>query len=54
MIDCGVMKDKDWRSFVKLWEKMQKGMIRMTSPISYVQLKEDIKRTREKALEAAK
>jgi hypothetical protein len=59
LIDCGVMKDKDWRNqdvkkrtkgFLKLWEKMQKGMTHTTSPISYVQLKEDRKGTREKVL----
>ena len=50
LIDCGVMKDKDWRNqdvkkktkgFLKLWENMQKGMTHTTSPISYVQLKKD-------------
>ena len=63
LIDCGVMKDKDWRNqdvkkrtkyFLKLWEKIQKGMTYTTSPISYVQLKEDRKGTKEKVLEAAK
>ena len=63
LIDCGAMKDKDWqnqdvkkkmKAFLKLWEKMQKGMTYTTSPISYVQLKEDRKRTREKVLKAAK
>jgi hypothetical protein len=63
LIDCGVMKDKDWRNqdvkkrtkyFLKLWEKTQKGMTYMTSPISYVQLKKDRKGTREKVLEVAK
>ena len=63
MIDCGAMKDKDWwnqevkkrtKGFLKLWEKMQKGMTHTTSLISYVQLKEDRKGTREKVLKAAK
>jgi hypothetical protein len=63
LIDCGAMKDKDWwnqevkkrtKGFLKLWEKMQKGMTHTTSLISYVQLKEDRKGTREKVLEAAK
>ena len=57
------MKDKDWpdkgikkrtKCFLKLWEKMQKGMTYTTSPISYVQLKEDRKGIREEVLEAAK
>ena len=63
LIDCGAMKDKDWRNqdmkkrtkcFLKLWEKTQKGMTYTISPISYVQLKEDRKGTREKVLEVAK
>jgi hypothetical protein len=63
LMDCGVMKDKDWpdkgvkkrtKCFLKLWEKMQKGMTYTTSPISYVQLKEDRKGIREEVLEAAK
>ena len=60
LMDCGVMKDKDWpdkgvkkwtKCFLKLWEKMQKGMTYM---ISYMQLKEDRKGIREEVLEAAK
>jgi hypothetical protein len=63
LMDCGAMKDKDWpgkvlrkgRSvFLKLWEKMQKGMTYTISLISYVQLKEDRKGIREEVLEAAK
>jgi hypothetical protein len=63
LMDCGAMKDKDWpdkgikkrtKCFLKLWEKMQKGMTYTTSPISYVQLKEDRKGIREEVLEAAK
>jgi hypothetical protein len=63
LIDCGAMKDKDWpdkgvkkrtKCFLKLWEKMQKGMTYTTSPISYMQLKEDRKGIREEVLEAAK
>ena len=63
LIDCGAMKDKDWpnkgikkraKYFLKLWEKIQKGMTYTTSPISYVQLKEDRKGTRKEILEEAK
>ena len=63
LIDCGAIKNKDWpnkgvkkrtKCFLKLWEKMQKGMTYTTSPISYIQLKEDRKRTREKILKVAK
>ena len=63
LIDCRVMKNKNWadkevkkrtRIFLKLWEKIRKGMTYTTSPILYVQLKEDRKGTREKVLEAAK
>jgi hypothetical protein len=63
LMDCGAMKDKDWpdkgvkkrtKYFLKLWEKMQKGMTYTTSPISYVQLKENRKGIREEVLEAAK
>jgi hypothetical protein len=63
LIDCGAMKDKDWRNqdvkkrtkcFLKLWEKTQKGMTYTTFLISYVQLKEDRKGTREKVLKVAK
>ena len=45
LMDCRVMKDKDWpdkdikkrtKCFLKLWEKIQKGMTYTTSPISYV------------------
>jgi hypothetical protein len=63
LIDCGAMKDKDWQNqdvkkrtkgFLKLWEKMQKGMTHTTSPISYVQLREDRKGIREKVLEVVK
>ena len=63
LMDCGAMKDKDWpdksvkkriKCFLKLWEKMQKGMTYTTSLISYVQLKEDRKGIREEVLEVAK
>ena len=63
LINCRAIKDKDWRNqdvkkrtkaFLKLWEKIQKGMTYTTSLISYVQLKEDRKRTQKKVLEAVK
>jgi hypothetical protein len=63
LMDCGAMKDKDWpdkgvkkrtKCFLKLWEKMQKSMTYTTSPILYVQLKEDRKGIREEVLEMAK
>jgi hypothetical protein len=52
LIDCGAMKDKNWvdkevkirtRFFLKLWEKIQKDMTYIISPISYMQLKGDRK-----------
>jgi hypothetical protein len=49
LINYRAIKDKDWlnqdvkkktRFFLKLWEKMQKGMTHMISEILYIQLKE--------------
>src|SRR6266481_9259069 len=63
LIECGAMKDKNWpteevrhrtRQSLKLWGKMQTGMTHTTSPITYVELKEDRKGIRKEVLEAAK
>ena len=63
LTDCGAMDDKNWKKkevrhrtikFLQQWEKMQKGMTRTTSPITYVQLKEDRKGVQKEVLEAAK
>ena len=63
LTDCGAMDDKNWKKkevrhrtikFLQQWERMQKGMTHMTSPITYVQLKEDRKGVQKEVLEAAK
>src|SRR6266436_6181927 len=63
LMECGAMKDKNWpteevrhrtRQFLKLWGKMQKGITHTTSPITYVELKEDRKGVQKEVLEAAK
>jgi hypothetical protein len=49
LMDSGAMDDKNWKKeevkhrikqYIKLWEKMQKDMTYTTSPVSYVELKE--------------
>jgi hypothetical protein len=61
-MDSGAMDDKNWKKeevkhqmkqYIKLWEKMQKDMTYMTSPVSYVELKEKKVGRRKDVVEAA-
>ncbi len=63
LMDCGAMDDKNWptsevkhrtKQYLKLWEKTQRGITYTTSPVTYVQLKEDRKGRQKEVLEAAK
>ena len=63
LMDCGAMDDKNWptsevknwtKQYLKLWGKMQRGMTYTTSPVTYVELKEDRKGRQKDILEAAK
>ncbi len=61
-MDSGAMDDKNWKKeevkhrmkqYIKLWEKMQKDMTYTTSPVSYVELKEEKVGRRKDVVEAA-
>ena len=52
LMDCGAMNDKNWLSdevkhrtkkVLKGWQHQQKGIVHTTSPVTYIQLKEDRK-----------
>ena len=63
LIDSGVMDNKNWKKeevkdrmkqYIKLWEKMQKDITYTTSPVSYVELKEQKVGKRKEVVDGAK
>ena len=63
LMDSGAMDDKNWKKeevkhrmkqYIKLWEKMQKDMTYTTSPVSYVELKEQKVGRRKEVVEGVK